>query len=85
MCFNISTTTKHLMISLNCSSHSRGEAVDHVSISDDNEIQPAATPLPSCGHTHLVTPCLQQLSHCLHQTEGKKQPYSYYYIYYYYS
>lgn len=57
--------TRHLIICLNCSRYSRGEAINHVSVSDNDKIQPAATSLPSCGYTHLMTPRLQQLSYCL--------------------
>ena len=58
-------TTEHLIICLNCLNHSRGEAINHVSVSDDDEIQPATASLPSCGYAHLMTPRLQQLSHRL--------------------
>ena len=46
-------------------SHSPCEAINHMSVSDDDKIQPAATALPSCGHAHLVTLGLQQLSYRL--------------------
>lgn len=49
----------------NYPNHSRSEAINHVSESDDDEIQPAATSLPSRGYTHLMTPGLQQLTYCL--------------------
>ena len=57
-----------MMIVFNFSCHSRGETIDHVSISDDYKIQPATTPLPSCGYAHLMTPRLEQLSNCLQKT-----------------
>ena len=38
----------------------RAEAVDHVGVSDQDEVQPTAAPLPACGHAHLSTPALQQ-------------------------
>lgn len=46
-------------------SHSRCKAVNHMSISDNDQIQPATTPLPSCSHANLMTPRLQQLPHRL--------------------
>lgn len=55
--------------SFNFLSNSRGEAVDHMSVSDDNQIQPTTASLPPCGHTNLVTSCLQQLSNCLKFTD----------------
>lgn len=79
MCFLIhwwcgGATTKHLAIFL--SVHSRCEAINHMSISDDDKIQPAATPLPSCGYADLMTPRLQQLSYCL-KTEKHPYPFNY--------
>lgn len=53
------------------SSHSRSEAIYHVSVSDDDKIQPPAAPLPSCGYAHLMTPRLQQLSYCLQSKQEK--------------
>lgn len=43
----------------------RCETIDHVRVFNNDEIQPAAASLPACGHPHLVTPGLQQLSYCL--------------------
>lgn len=56
---------KHLTICQHCPRHSRCEAIDHVRIFNNDEIQPATTSLPSCGHPNFVTPGLQQLSYCL--------------------
>lgn len=67
------TTSRHLTICINHCIHLRSEAINHVSVSDDDKIQPAATSLPSCGHTHFVTPRLQQLSHWL-QLAGRTLP-----------
>lgn len=71
---NITSTaaTKHLILCLNSSRHSRGEAINHMSVSDNDEIQPATASLPSCGYTHLMTSRLQQLSYCLKSRGGKK-------------
>lgn len=56
---------KHPTICQHWPKHSRCEAIDHVRIFNNDEIQPATTSLPSCGHPHFVTPGLQQLSDCL--------------------
>lgn len=69
--------TKHLILCLNSSRHSRGEAINHMSVSDNDEIQPATASLPSCGYTHLMTSCLQQLSYCLKSREGGKKNHTY--------
>lgn len=47
---------------------SRGEAVNHVCIFDEHQIQPTASPLPACGHAHLLPPSLKQLSDLLKTT-----------------
>lgn len=54
--------------------HSRREAINHVSISDNDKIQPAATSLPSCSYTDLMTPRLQQLSYCLKKEKKTSLP-----------
>lgn len=38
--------------------NSRGEAIDHVSISKDDQVQPSAAPLPACRNTNFMTSCL---------------------------
>lgn len=39
----------------------RREAVDHVGVSDQDQVQPPAPPLSTCGHAELSPPGLQQL------------------------
>lgn len=63
--------TKQLTICQRWPKDSRCEAIDHVRIFNNDEIQPATTSLPSCGHPHFVTPGLQQLSDCL-KSKGKR-------------
>ena len=41
--------------------HPRSESVDHVGISQDHQVQPAAAPLPACGHAPLMASALQQV------------------------
>lgn len=41
--------------------HPRGESVDHVGISQDHQVQPAAAPLPARGHAPLMAAALQQV------------------------
>lgn len=57
----------YCMMHFICCVHSRGEAIDHVSISDNNKVQPATSTLPSCSYTHLVAPGLQKIPCCLQQ------------------
>ena len=49
--------------------HPRGESVDHVGISQDHQVQPAAAPLPACGHAPLMAAALQQVPDLLRVTE----------------
>ena len=45
--------------------HSRREAVYHVSVFEDDQVQPATAALPSRGDPYLMTPGLKQFPHCL--------------------
>ena len=44
---------------LHSSVHSRGETVDHVSVFEDDQVQPATAALPSGGDPYLMTPGLK--------------------------
>lgn len=48
------------------SSHSRSEAIDHMSIFNEHQVQPTTSSLPARGHTKFLTPTLEQFSDLLH-------------------
>lgn len=50
-----------------------------MSVSDNDKIQPATTPLPSCSHANLMTPCLQQLTNRLLKKKVRFETYLYAY------
>lgn len=52
----------------------RSEAVDHVSVSEDHQVQPAAAPLPARGHAPLMATVLQQISNFLCENKGLPVP-----------
>lgn len=48
----------------------RSESIDHVSISQNHQVEPATAPLPACGHPPLVAAGLQQVSNLLHENRA---------------
>lgn len=49
--------------------NSRGESINHVCIFDEHQVQPTTSPLPACGHTHLLPSALQKLTDVLQTTD----------------
>lgn len=44
-----------------CKVDLRGESINHVCIFNEYQIQPTTSPLPACGHAHLLPPSLKKL------------------------
>lgn len=61
-----SPTRRHTWIRVN----SRGESINHVCIFDEHQVQPTTSPLPACGHTHLLPSGLQKLTDVLQTTHS---------------
>lgn len=51
----------------------RGEAINHVCICDEHQVQPTTSPLPSCGHAHFLPTGLKQLSDLLRTTTREQK------------